>query len=538
LLASPPRQLIVLSVATIVCLAPFVGKALHLDDPLFVWTARQIAESPFDPYGFSLNWSLAEQPMHEVTKNPPLAAYFLAVAAALLGWSEIALHFAFLIPAVAVVLGTWQLARRLSDHPGVAAWIALTSPVFLVSSTSLMSDTAMLALWVWAVVFWIDGLEADSGWRLSLAALLVGAAALTKYFGVSLVPLLLAYGLVRRRRLGAWAVHLLIPVALLVGYQAWTHALYGRGLLLDAGAFASDWRGRHERSIFERGFVGLVFTGGCVLPALLLAPALGSKKVLGWAGGAVVAMVVAGFWAVPESLDDSTFAVAVHAGLFATGGLVVLALAIGDYVARRGAESVLLGLWTVGTFVFATLVNWTVNGRSILPLVPAVALLAARKIDAGPLPRRKRWVAAALGVSALVALVVTAGDVAVANAQRAAVARIGAEEIRGGRQVWFEGHWGFQYYMERAGGRSVDIRASRFRDGDRMVLPGNNTRVVGLPPEVVGSRETLEIEVRALASTMDKRRGAGFYSSGYGLLPFRLGKAPPERYEICVLSNR
>jgi hypothetical protein len=444
---------------------------------------------------------------------------------------------AFLLPAIGVVLGTWQLARRLSHHPVVAGLIALVCPVFLVSATSVMSDTAMLALWVWAVVLWVDGLESDSGWRLSLAALLAAAGALTKYFGMSLVPVLLAYGLIRRRKPGPWAVHLLIPVVILVGYQIWTHSVYGRGLLLEAGAFAADWRSRHAVGILERGLVGLAFTGGCALPCLLLAPALWTRKTLAWGGGAFAVLAVAGLWVVPSRLEDAGIALAVQIGLVATGGLIVVALAIGDYRARRGGESVLLGLWVLGTLFFAIAVNWTVNGRSILPLVPAAAVLVARRIDAGPQPRRRLAIALALGGSALISLVVTAGDVAVANAQRTAVDRIFREKTAEAGTVWFQGHWGFQYYMEDRGGHATDIRTARLRDGDLMVLPRNNTRVVGIQPEVVASREWVEVGVPAIASTMHKKRGAGFYSSGYGPLPFTFGRAPNERYEVCRLAN-
>jgi 4-amino-4-deoxy-L-arabinose transferase-like glycosyltransferase len=538
LLTSPRRQLIVLTAATVACLLPFAGKAFHIDDPLFVWTAQQIVESPLDPYGFTVNWSLAEQPMHEVTKNPPLAAYYLALAASLMGWSEVALHLAFLLPAIGVVLGVWQLARRLSDQPVVAGLIALVSPVFLVSATSVMSDTAMLALWVWAVVLWIDGLEADCRWRLALAALLAGMGALTKYLGIGLIPLLLVHGLVRRRRLGPWALHLLIPVAILAGYQAWTHALYGRGLLFGAGAFAADWRSRYPVPPLERGFVGLVFAGGCVLPGLLLAPALWARKALAWVAAAAAAMAVVGYWVLPSRVEGSGIALAIQAGLLAAGGVIVVALAIGDYRARRSADSVLLGLWVVGTVFFMIALNWTVNGRSVLPLLPAAAVLVARRIDAGPRPRRNTVVAVALGLSAVVSLVVTAGDVAVANAQRAAVDRIVAAKGEGDATVWFQGHWGFQYYMERRGGRSADIRTARPRDGDLIVLPQNNTRVVGVLPEAVASREWIEVEVPALASTMHKKRGAGFYSAGYGPLPFTFGKAPKERYEVCRLGHQ
>src|SRR5215475_8135491 len=37
-------------------LAVFLDKAFHIDDPLFLWTARQITAAPGDFFGFELNW--------------------------------------------------------------------------------------------------------------------------------------------------------------------------------------------------------------------------------------------------------------------------------------------------------------------------------------------------------------------------------------------------------------------------------------------------------------------------------------------------
>src|SRR5690348_379808 len=88
-----------LAAAAIVLLLPFAGKAVHIDDPLFIWSAKQIVAHPFDPYGFSVNWYGVTRAMHEVTKNPPGAAYYMALAGAAAGWSETALHLAFFLPA-------------------------------------------------------------------------------------------------------------------------------------------------------------------------------------------------------------------------------------------------------------------------------------------------------------------------------------------------------------------------------------------------------------------------------------------------------
>src|ERR1051326_8601327 len=61
-----------------VCLVPFVNKAFHIDDPLFLWTAQQIRHAAGDFYGFRLNWFGLEMPMTDATANPPLMGYFLA----------------------------------------------------------------------------------------------------------------------------------------------------------------------------------------------------------------------------------------------------------------------------------------------------------------------------------------------------------------------------------------------------------------------------------------------------------------------------
>src|SRR5947207_13437633 len=198
--------------AAVAALAPFLHRSFHIDDPLFLWTAQQISQHPADAYGFSVNWYVTAKPMFSIMQNPPLNAYYMALAAKFLGWTELAMHGAFLVPAVAAVLGTFFLAQRLSGSPLLGALLMLLTPVFLVSATTVMCDVWLLALWVWSVNYWLRGLELTNSWLLLLASLLVAAAALTKYFGASLVPLLAVYTLVQGRRLTSRLLFLLIPV--------------------------------------------------------------------------------------------------------------------------------------------------------------------------------------------------------------------------------------------------------------------------------------------------------------------------------------
>src|SRR5438046_8992220 len=100
--------------AAVAALAPFLNKAFHIDDPLFLWMAQQISQHPADPYGFSVNWYGSAMPMFSVMHNPPLNAYYIALAASFFGWRELAMHGAFLFAAVVAVLGTFFRAPRLS----------------------------------------------------------------------------------------------------------------------------------------------------------------------------------------------------------------------------------------------------------------------------------------------------------------------------------------------------------------------------------------------------------------------------------------
>src|SRR5207253_2580136 len=155
-------------VAVIAALVPFLNKAFHIDDPLFLWMAQQVSQHPADPYGFFVNWYVSAKPMFSIMQNPPLNAYYIALAAKFLGWTELAMHGAFLVPAVA-------------------------------------------------------------------------AAALTKYFGVSLVPLLAVYTVARERRLTSRLLFLLIPIVSIGIYEAIAKAKYGQGLFTNAMVY--PWQG-------------------------------------------------------------------------------------------------------------------------------------------------------------------------------------------------------------------------------------------------------------------------------------------------------
>ncbi|MBW7957925.1 MAG: glycosyltransferase family 39 protein [Deltaproteobacteria bacterium] len=535
----PKSHLIIISLAAVLPLLPFIDKAFHIDDTLFVWTARQILESPWDFYGFNGNWWSYESAAHDFIKNPPLTSYYMALIALFTGFSERALHIAFLVPALFAALGAYALALRFTKMPLAAALAAVATPAFLVSSTSLMCDVMLLAFWNWAMVFWIRGLDRDRGLDLAIGGVLIALAALTKYFGVSLIPLLLVYSLFHGKRGIKALAYLVIPVAALVGYQLYTQHMYGRGLLLDAAGYATGVTGGSRGITAEKAFIGVVFAGGSVIMALFLLPSvLGLRAALiGAALAAAGAAYVYGKGTMGGIvLFEPGFGwgyIAQMAACWAAGAGILL-LAATDFVKRRDAASVLLLLWVAGTFVFATFVNWTINARSILPMVPAAAILVMRAAEGKSLLRVYLPLIPALAVSFFVAW----ADYGFADNARAAARAISEKYSGMGTKIWFQGHWGFQYYMEKKGAIPINNRSSMIATGSLVAIPLNNTGITTIVPDSldISYLDGYDFPIPYVA-TMPFDGGAGFYSSVWGPVPFMLFPPKGDSFKIFYLNE-
>jgi 4-amino-4-deoxy-L-arabinose transferase-like glycosyltransferase len=526
-----------LAVITFALLLPFCAKPFNMDDPLFLWVAKQVQAHPTDPFGFTVNWGLTSVPMWKATDNPPLASYYVALAGSVLGWSEFALHLAFIFPAIAVVLGTHRLARHFCASPMTAAFATLFMPVFMVSSMTIMCDVLMLAFWVWAIVFWFEGMARDNFWKLAGAGVFISLAALTKYFGFCLVPLLGVYGLIVKRR-GTWAAALLIPLAAFAAYQWITAFRYGAPLLQAASyslAFKSQTRGG---SLLP----ALAFAGGCLAVAFFMAPLLWRKKALAMFAATIVLLIPIlllepALW---SSVDGTpVWGVQVQLVFWAVCGISVLTLVVADLLQRRDAPAVLLALWVLGTFLFAGFVNWTINGRSILPMAPVVGILIARRLEGNLAAGWKisRWIPVSLAFSAAFALLVTRGDYLYALACRQSAEQIVTQFGDQKDHLLFQGHWGYQFYLKAGGMNEFDVENTQLRPGAILANADYNTLVLPPEPIAVAKSEFIYASGPGYLTTMNPPAGAGFYSSIFGPLPFAFGKVAPERVAVYFIKT-
>jgi hypothetical protein len=542
-----PWMVIILA---LLILIPFLGKSLTIDDPLFVWQAKQLQLKPFDPFGFETNWFGFPKSMLVNVQNPPVTCYWLALAG-LVSWKETWLHLSLLPFPLLALWGVIQLARRFGADPFWAALLTLGSVGFLVSATNLMCDTMLTCGIIWSILLWIKGLDRDNIWLLILAALLAGFTALTKYFGVSLIPLLAAYTLIRQKKLTWSLAPLLATVAILLGWHFWTLYKYDVSHLQGAQKYAENFNNAFSDG--TRYFSSVTFLGGCILwPLIIMIWRVRSAgRIILAAGGLLGALIsiqiadnlsVKSLGGLSVQLPVSTH---ILAAVFFAAGVAVFWLTAEYHIKNsHSPETWLIALWIWGTLFFMTIVNWTVAARSLLPMIPALAIIAAmpgksaektgsRKSSLPatakkPLPVTSFITAAILGLA--LAVLATWGDFDWANSVHRAANELTAKYKAAGKQVYFQGHWGFQYYMELAGATVQDMQHLVTSPNTITIIPSNNSNTY---PRNFLNWEAIELREERIKSRIyltDPKDSAGFYSHIIGILPLAFAAGKPDKY--------
>jgi len=541
-----PVLIIVLAVGA--CLIPFSGKAFNIDDPLFLWMADQLMHHPADFYGFRANWFGAEAPAHEIQLNPPLTSYYILLVRWLFGGGEVALHLAFLIPALMAALGAYFLAKKFCARPLAAALVGILSPAFLVSSNTIMSDVIMLSFWVWSVYLWIQGMEQNRQPLLFFSAILIALSTLSKYYGISLVPLLAFYTIHRQRSFDRRILYLIVPL-LSLGLYCWmTYNLYGYPHFFKIFSYANEARHIQNRDYLSDTVIGLAFMGGGFISVLFFWPFLWKRAttviwiiLIAGLSALLTAVPAIGQYPLKGNEGFGIFNM-IQAALFATVGISIAALAVVDLVRRKDSMAWLLFLWVSGTLFFAFFLNWTVSVRTLLPIAPALGILVMRRFEVEfkpPIQPRSLLLAVPLLLSMILSLSTVWADYCSANTAKQAAREISSKYASTGGVLWFQGHWGFQYYMEKYGGKPVDHNHYRLKAGEILVTPSylQNANIKPPPMKFMEAVVTRRFESCQWVSIMDSSTGAAFYSSRYGPVPFMFGPTKPLIYEIARFTR-
>ena len=520
-----------------VCL-PFINQPFHIDDRIYVEVADNILDRPLYPYDYPAVFEGFEAPDAASHSHLPLTSYYLAAIEALTGsQKEWVFHLAFLIFPILAAWGMYDLARRFVRFPLAAAALLVLSPVFLVLSHTLMTDVPFLALWILAFSRFfpvMDGSARKSDWVI-LTASVVGAAFISV---TAIIPVFLfAITAVVSGRPAHPVSRRLLSVLLGLPFVLWflwfllAYLHYRRFVLVNTVLHMN------QRAAFDWGLLGVKALSFVLnVGALFLLPLVAwIAFAWGWRLRIALAVFFAAFvpfytwvsgWVWPQTL---LFAVFLSTGLLIVGSLIASA--------RAGAFDVpgwwAVLLWFAAVLAACLILYYSGSARYTLPALPVVVLLTLRQLECRIKEEYFLRNLVCLGVvlTAAYSLWISAGDYRFAGVYRQVAPELVAKYARPGRVVWITGEWGFRYYMNQAGARTLLQTSTGPQADDIIIKPYVAMPWVTLydPGEYTDLLEQRCAKIHSRVRILDFDSHAGFYSTGWGMLPYSLKRS--ERWE-------
>jgi hypothetical protein len=516
----------------LIATAAFLGRAYTIDDPMVLMSAHQALVDPLHPTAFDFVWYDRPERFSGMMASGPVMAWLLAPVVAL-GAPEALAHA---LTAALLALGAWaaaSLALRLGARDGEATFVALltvAAPPVLVLATTVMPDVPAMAFALCAadrLVAWRDRGGVGRG---ALAAAVLALAILTRSHLVLLAPafapLLRSRADETKPRISGW--RRLWPLAAALGASVVvirvTRDPGTSGSV--AGAVAAQIASPVG---LARNVLALlayqVLVAPLALPWLLVGPSSWRRRLASWAAAT---LAVALIWWVAQARVSRTILPVAGLGLAAVASIAWRAWR------RREPNELAVAGWLLLPFAVCLYVQ--VAPKYLVVSAPAAALwLTRRSRDLAPGRARACLVGSTVAGVAL-GLLIAHTDARFADLGRRAAAELIAPEVRAGHRVWFAGHWGFQWYAERAGARPLvagpqpparpaDLVVSSARtDGGALVWTIPRRRLLrSIGDDAPGGRLMSD--------------GAGFWSNSYGWLPWVFARSGPlDRFDLWEVA--
>jgi hypothetical protein len=499
----------------------FSGKPFHVDDPSFVEAAQHVARDPLHPLDFEVLLDDRPRPAREVFASPPGFFYFLGLLLQLGIDGERGLHIALAPFAGLLVWATARLARALGERPFLPSLLVACSPAAIVCANNVMPDMFAAATGTLGAALWLEGIGGRTP-RLVGGGLLMALSAFSRYGAVAAPVGLAVLAFLRGvRPPAAWAALALAPGATFL----WM-GLAGGGEAVTSLSGVEGAQAHAVRALAMAAHLGLA-----TAPPMVALCGRPGRSAPALAAGALLAGALA--LLVPEAYRRP--GVLLSALGPASVGAALLLRTVARAVRRHGERptDALLAVWILLS-VALPVVYVHASAKYLLPALPAIAL-AALRVEPPATGNGRRGAIAALFL--LLGLAAARADLRMAQAQRTLVESTVRPLVRSGRRVWSVGHWGFQWYAEKAGVRPFEAGATIVR-GDLLAVPQ-----IGQKSGQPEPRDASWVPLRSESvrdplpfRTMDFRANAGFYSHAYGLLPFGLSNHPIE--SVLVLEAR
>lgn len=511
------------------CLLPFLNKAYTIDDPFFLFEARQILKTPLQPMSFRLCW-MGNETCFQASKlgagaKQGLMGYLL-VPVILAGGAEWTAHLLQILLVAMAILAIVKLALRLGlteIQAAVAGMFMTAIPPFLSMASTAMPDIAALA-------FGLTGMERllawkeEHRWRQALiASLALGLAAYARPHIALLIPLgalwlFNDFQISKAYRQFRQSTFLWIPI-LAAGFVLVAVNLVTRdrsAVVESADILVGP--GHFRANIFA--YLRYLFFP---IPFTLVWLTIHWRRAIFLIGIPSIPVFISHFLVTPwRSLPQEWQVAAVFYSL------AVLADMIYQYVKTHDRVGVLLVLWVLIPTPAAVYTHFPL--KYMVPVLPAIVLILIKTL--ATLPRRRESLAygGLIFVCTAFSFLLLVADNDFAEYGRRAVAELIAPHVEKGEKVWFNGQWGFYWYALEAGASLSKPRELGPNPGDLLAvgtIEGADSTLNRFP-----HRELIDERCYSSPHGRTVEYGAGLYSNLHGHVPWRWNPGATNDYQL------
>lgn len=516
-------------------LLPFLNKAFTVDDTLFLLQAQQLRVDPLHPTAFEVVWTDAPRRLSAIMPSGPIMAYLL-LPSVMLGGAEWAAHLTQLILLGVAIVATVALALRLGLGPREARraglFVAVTPAVLGMAATA-MPDVAALAFGALFMERYVAWEKTRRRLPLALAIGMLALSILTRSHLVLLCGVAMIYSC-GQRGFDGWRTFLrpprrvVVPLGgglLLALLALWLTGDPGRDASSIVGAAQELYRIQFFPSNLLAFFSHWALSLPLTLPWALLRFSSLRLSALKYLMPLFVSIIAV-------TTSPKTIWVAPIAGLSA----LALYDIVKDAVVRRDALQLTLAAWILLALPVAIYIH--MPPKYLIVSAPAMAILISRRLSDEKLPQRARHLGRVIAIAcAVVGVLIIRVDVRFSEMGRSAAKNLIAPRTARGERVWFAGHWGFQFYAMQAGALCLTKTPPHPIAGEIVVA---SAHAEGQIIEAFPLRRLIAsyVDDAPGGRIMSMKDGAGFFSNGWGYLPytFTFSRSEIERINVWQME--
>ncbi len=526
---------------TTLILVPFLGKAFTIDDTVFLFEANHALSDPLHPTAFEMNWDRVPERVSQIVPTGPVMAWLL-IPSLLAGGSEWLAHVVQLAMVLIAIFATVSLALRFGLPPlwaSASGLLLATTPAVLGMAGTAMPDVPAMTLGIAGIerlVAWRDDCKMHKG---VLAAILLGLAPharthLLLLLGVA--TLLLVGDPLSRADWKKGPTSRWLPLAAAVLIMAVVSIL-----TRDPNPGAGSVIGTLKKYSVSTGMVPNEASPG--MASNIVAFSIHWVLVIGFAVPWTILRwrpILWRFWLFIASTGiaamllhlahpgNAPYVLAPVAGL----GVSCLIDVLLDAFQRRDTIQLTLGIWLFLSLPAVVYIHFP--SKYLIASAPASALLLSR--TASENPRLARYVLiSTVAIGALLGVAILRADESFAEIGRLAGQKLVAPSVKAGRNVWYVGHWGFQWYAEKAGARCYNDSSPYPAVGDLLAYHPISSYSFNRR-ELNKMTFLTKIEDRERGGrVMSVSAGAGFYSNDWGYLPWAYSDGINDSVELWLI---